>query len=293
MGFLKSHPFLVAAVIMVLTVGAIQVLPDFDTWGKAAEDAVLAVVVLAVMAAVGGIVAIKPSGTAMGYAFRKGCYILVVSLVLSVLSFLGCIMEPSVSVRSDVAMMLVAYIVMCLAVGIFEEGLFRGVVFGALLSKMGGTHSGIIWAALISSLLFGVAHVYPYFLSGEVSDALTLAQAVLKVIQSGMVGFFLAAVYLRTRNLWAVALIHALTDLLGFLSLAFFELSTNIAFVYTDPTYGIAVVVVNSITVLAYIPAVVYACRAFNSADVPNLGIWRETWEPVVPAENPKRKAQN
>lgn len=291
MGFLKSHPILVAVVVLVGTMGAIQLIHEPNTWVVAEKRAVAAVVVLAVMAAVGGLVTIKPSGVGMGYAFCKGSFVLVIAVVLSAFSLLGCLFDPTVNTRSDAMMMLAANICMCLAVGVFEEGLFRGLVFGALLSKMGGTRSGVVWAAVISGLVFGIAHVYGYFLFGYITDALTFGQAVVKAIQSSAIGFFFAAVYLRTRNLWAVALVHGLFDLIALLAISFFDISTNITYVSTDASLGMLALVFNLVVTLAYIPALIYAYRALRSADVPNLGIWRETWEPVVPAENPKRKA--
>lgn len=75
---------------------------------------------------------------------------------------------------------------------IFEEIIFRGIIFRITEEKLGS-----YWALLISALIFGAMHLAnPY---SSVIAALGLA------IQAGL---FLAAAYIFTRNLWFPIAIH-------------------------------------------------------------------------------------
>lgn len=77
-------------------------------------------------------------------------------------------------------------IAMALASGIFEELLFRGVLFGAVESWFGS------WAALVvSSLVFGLTHL--------MNPEATLEGALFIAVEAGIL---LAAAYMLTRRLW-------------------------------------------------------------------------------------------
>ena len=47
---------------------------------------------------------------------------------------------------SDWPLQLALVIMLCLLVGTFEEGLFRGIVFSGLLARFGETRRGLIGA---------------------------------------------------------------------------------------------------------------------------------------------------
>lgn len=87
----------------------------------------------------------------------------------------------------------------CLWAPLFEELAFRGALFGGLRRRL-----RFLPSALISSALFALAHPY---------DAVG-------VLTIGWVGFVLAAVYERTRSLWAPILVHLVFNL-GQLQFAF------------------------------------------------------------------------
>ncbi len=77
-------------------------------------------------------------------------------------------------------------VVMALSSGVFEELVFRGVVFRSLEDLLGS------WAALVgSSLIFGLVHL--------INPASTLVGAISISIEAGLL---LAAAYMLTRRLW-------------------------------------------------------------------------------------------
>ncbi|MFN8484429.1 MAG: CPBP family intramembrane glutamic endopeptidase [Anaerolineae bacterium] len=101
-------------------------------------------------------------------------------------------LEPAV-----IGTLLVGYV----ATGFVEEGLYRGAILGLLRP------TGIWRAVLISSLLFGLAHLGNILLRG------TPGLIALQALGSATGGVGLAALRLRTRTIWPLIALHALADL--------------------------------------------------------------------------------
>ena len=88
----------------------------------------------------------------------------------------------------DTTLQIIVAVVAVTVLGpIAEELVFRGLVF-----RLGRRHWGFLPAALISSLIFGLAHGEPWFLFGLVG-----------------LGILLAYIYDRTRSLTACIVTHA------------------------------------------------------------------------------------
>lgn len=118
----------------------------------------------------------RPLG--IGLCIGAGLYTLCVLILmaLGVYSIVG--FNP--------ASFLIPAIPMALSSGVFEELLFRGVLFGSLERWLGS------WAALVvSSLLFGLTHL--------LNPEATLEGALFIALEAGVL---LAAAYILTRQLW-------------------------------------------------------------------------------------------
>jgi hypothetical protein len=76
--------------------------------------------------------------------------------------------------------------------GICEEILYRGFLFSFLRES-----TGMIAAVVLSSIVFGFAHIY---------------QGYRLVPRTAIVGLFLAVVVVLTKSLWPAILIHAAID---------------------------------------------------------------------------------
>ncbi len=155
-----------------------------------------------------------------GYAFRllRGYFILLA--IITVLGILIVVAEY-VEGNTDSLFDLVPFINILLVglfVGIVEEFTFRGLIFGGLLQKFGNSKKGIILAAVISGLMFGVLHIIDYLVDGEITNIGEASTAIMKIVQTGIFGVVLAFIYFKTRNLFAVAALHSLNDLLEFLA---------------------------------------------------------------------------
>ena len=91
--------------------------------------------------------------------------------------------------------------------GLFEEVLFRGLVFKILLRKTGDSKRGIVFACVVSSLLFGLVHIFNILAGAPVLPT------VINVISAAASGVFFAAVFYRTRKLLIPILFHGLLNL--------------------------------------------------------------------------------
>lgn len=104
----------------------------------------------------------------------------------------------------------IGYGLYVLGVGVFEEVLLRGIILNKMLDRWGDSKGGIYDAVLISSFLFGLWHLInlinkPWMVIGTITQ----------VFYAFFIGVFFSAVYLRTRNLWSVILMHAIFDIGG------------------------------------------------------------------------------
>lgn len=215
LGAVRRHPaaFFVAAI--VLSALCFQVIPgQADVpGGLVAQGAALAALALA------GVALVRPSAlgfprAAFGGLGRWAGLVLVVGLAAGFASWwmAGAPAVPAGEWMPRAA----AVAALCLLTGVYEEGVFRVMALEAL-----ALHLTPVRAALASAVLFGVLHAS----LGEaqaLGGAVAWAQGVLKLVQAGLFGFFMAVLYLRTRNLWVVAGMHAMFDLayLGPLMLA-------------------------------------------------------------------------
>ena len=153
-------------------------------------------------------------------------------------------------------------LVMCLGIGICEEGMFRGLLFGGLLSRKRGTDADVQRMAIISSVFFGLAHVEWWALN--YADPMSWVQAVLKVVQTGMLGLFLSAVVVKTRNLTGPMLLHGLSNFLLLVSsVGIMDASPDVEYVTSGPDSAM-VAITYVVAIAMYVPLFIQAIRVFR-----------------------------
>ncbi len=97
----------------------------------------------------------------------------------------------------------------CLAIGLFEELAFRGVILLMFAEKRRTTRKGLLVSILLTSAVFGLVHLVNIFVGAGIG-------AVLRQIgYSFLIGAMCSVVLLRTRNLWLCVLLHAIFDFCG------------------------------------------------------------------------------
>lgn len=112
--------------------------------------------------------------------------------------------------------MILIYVLTMFLVGLNEEVIVRGVVLNLLLDRFSDTKNGVLGAVLISSLIFGCAHI-PNVLSG-----VPLSSALIQSVQATLLGVVFAAIYLRSGNLWICIILHAGMDFAGLMASGIF-----------------------------------------------------------------------
>ena len=95
----------------------------------------------------------------------------------------------------------------CLAVGLFEECIFRGIIFSVLASCFSYDKKGLWKTYIVSSVLFGAAHLFNGF----------SVATILQIGYSTLTGGLFAFVLLKTKNIFCCAFVHALYNFCGLL----------------------------------------------------------------------------
>jgi membrane protease YdiL (CAAX protease family) len=89
-----------------------------------------------------------------------------------------------------------------LAVGLFEETLFRGVVLHVLLSGWGNSRWGVVGSLILSSLLFGVLHMLNLLAGKAVREALEQG------LSAMVSGLCYGALVLWAGSIWPAVALH-------------------------------------------------------------------------------------
>lgn len=89
---------------------------------------------------------------------------------------------------------------------IVEEIMFRGLIFGSLAKR------SIPLAMVVSSLLFGLAHVYDSLLNGNFADLWFIPTY-------AMLGYFLNRAYLKSGTIVSSMALHFMNNALGILAI--------------------------------------------------------------------------
>ena len=97
----------------------------------------------------------------------------------------------------------------CLAIGLFEELAFRGVIFLMLAEGRHTTRKGLFWSLILSSAVFGGVHLVNLLAGAGIGDV------ILQIGYSFLIGAMCSVVLLKTRNIWLCVTLHAIYDFCG------------------------------------------------------------------------------
>ena len=97
----------------------------------------------------------------------------------------------------------------CLAIGLFEEFAFRGVIFLMFAEKRHATRKGLFWSLMLSSAVFGGVHLVNILMGAGIGPT------ILQIGYSFLIGAMCAVVLLKTRNIWLCVVLHAIYDFCG------------------------------------------------------------------------------
>lgn len=276
---LRKYPLLTALIALTVAFVIILMIPTDETITKNLQQEIpLALLTVLLLIGIGGTSLIKFKTKGIGFTFKKSILYLLPGVLISISSITGAMSSHS-SIQPNWLALVSQAIIFYFLLGIFEEGLFRGIIMQAFLAKMGKTRDGLIWAVAINGLIFGFVHILlGWFLSGVDLSTLGLLQAILKTLSAGMAGFFFGAVYLKTRNIWGISLVHGLSDLLLMVGSLLFTGSNAISYVSSDPKQAMSTILINFLFILLYIPLVISGWKQLKAISLPELGFYKKEW---------------
>jgi len=99
----------------------------------------------------------------------------------------------------------------CIAIGLFEETVFRGVLFSVLAGYFSFDKKGLWKTFVVSSVIFGGAHLFNLFYGAGLGS--TLLQALYTTLTGGLFAF----AFIKTKNILIPAMIHGVYNFCGLL----------------------------------------------------------------------------
>jgi len=138
---------------------------------------------------------------------RKGLFLGWLFILIGLVSLItGFNFSKLNSIASKSWAMLLPFSAVMLLNAMIEEFLFRGIMLNLLLKKW----NTIKKAVIVSALIFGAAHMIQ--LISTPSRPMGIILTIMLAFGSGV---YFAAIYIRSKNIWAVVLLHAIFDWLS------------------------------------------------------------------------------
>ncbi len=260
----------IVIMIILFIMGKFGVDMDFgdSIWTMTIQRLVLGTIMFGVMYLIIGREAFVWTKKSGRYAFKRSLYQLILVSIPVLCTFA---VAPRVS-------LFWLYIIFSFSVGFFEEGLFRGIIMNGFVKLLPKTKIGLWLAVIISSFIFGFAHVMDYVPYIEQNPISIILQMVNKIIAAGVFGMLLTAIYLKTKNIWTCVIIHALNDLLLFWA----EVFTKPKSTFAMPQYVNVNIVTNQdvylrlvLNLLLYIPNIIVVIMILRKLEPDKCVIWK------------------
>ena len=159
-----------------------------------------------------------------------------VPLIIYILFFVFAICDFDNSLGYNSPLYIVSWILIYLiGAGFVEELVARGILID-IIKKYYNPNSkkNINMCCIISATLFGLTHLINYFSKGYIPIG--------QILQTIGMGLYLSAVYMRTKSLYGVALIHGLWDIFASLDEIIFiseKLESTIPSIQSQMLFGI------------------------------------------------------
>ncbi|WP_102400738.1 CPBP family intramembrane glutamic endopeptidase [Haloimpatiens massiliensis] len=163
------------------------------------------IVALIIMHLVGKKYILKEKGIGILKGLFVGGFLVVICLLGVIFSLINVLHSGKANQLLPLSQITV-FIATMVGIGISEEFIFRGTILNLLIDKFNKTPKGIYASIAISSVIFGAAHMTNIF------SGVSIKSSFIQAVGATVIGALLAAIYLRTRNIWVVVILHAFMD---------------------------------------------------------------------------------
>ena len=201
--FFETRPWVAVAIIYVINIAFVllgarllsAMFPDMPGYGRGLSQSLILVLVgVALVAALLTLSGFWRRAGFVGPSQWRALHLFWLPVLYLPFHFLGGIRPLP---TDELLVLLVAYA----ATGFYEEGMYRGLILGILRPK------GVWTSVIVSSVLFGLAHLTNILLRGN--PGLIALQA----LGAATDGVGMAALRVRTRTIWPGIALHMLHDL--------------------------------------------------------------------------------
>lgn len=206
--FMKESPLITAALCIVYVVVCFNTVHTDTNFQFFIVRTMLCGAVCFFLYQISGDKTLTSCYVSTGYVILNSMGFLVMSLIMGSLLLLSNI-EEQVPLNDNPVLGLIIVFLMFISVGLFEELAFRAVINDAIIYKFREKKYVFVLSAVVSSLVFGAAHIVGEF---DATSAIAWGQAVAKTLESGVFGLALLILYWKTRNIWACGVAHGLFD---------------------------------------------------------------------------------
>ena len=206
--FMKKSPLITAALCIVYVVVCFKTVPTETDFQFFIVRTMLCGAVCFFLYQISGDKTLASCYVSTGYVIKNSIGFLLMSLIMGSVLLLSNI-EEHVPLKDNPVMGFIIIFLMFISVGLFEELAFRAVINDAIIYKFREKKYVFVLSAVVSSLVFGAAHIVGEF---DATSAVAWGQAVAKTLESGVFGLTLLILYWKTRNIWACGLAHGLFD---------------------------------------------------------------------------------
>lgn len=121
----------------------------------------------------------------------------------------SALINGTATITNTDAFSLVLFILECFCIGLMEETVFRGIIFGVVLEKLRGKKHYVFYSVVLSSAIFGLSHLINLFYGAGFNSV------IMQVGYTFLIGAMLSVVLLKTQNIWLCVTLHALFDIGG------------------------------------------------------------------------------
>ena len=273
----KRTKMMVVAVVLTAAIYAAGKIASFAAESLGGDSMFIPVVVrtvisLACIIALGGAGWLRPSWRSVRETFSFAMPLFILNLILGFLLAFNVISEVLAgNIPLEQVLRVGSYTtLLCILVGINEEAMFRGLLYGGFMAKWGGTPDGILRSALISALAFGFLHVA---FTMDYTNVYSIGTGLMKTLETGMFGFVFCVPALKGKNITGPMLVHAFFDwvVLCGNSIPAGEVALT-SYTTSNPQIAMMAMALFGIMALVFLPRTIRAYKELRSMEAPQYG---------------------